>query len=1321
MHSRFRMKCVMLATVLAVAASTVLAGSANAEPAPGVKKKGFRLFARAIGAMTVNRVLCGVAADGRLCVDSLNSSTIGGGYWPKGTADQYIFQSGLQVAAIIGPDGGPWAGDTTGGFFVNTTGSNEHGQLVEPVYNAQSAADRATWPAAACVPNGDAGELLFDPLLRTDVSNLADPNCRKSASQGDLWLMSWEGDPSLSGGRSHPLGVAVETRALGWNFPAGNEDIIYFIFTFFNITSLNSADYAAIRPSLAAILQQKASDFHAAVGSKGTVLPQGGYTMTNMYAAVTSDMDVAEASSNYASVNLPFAMGYTYDHAFSQPPAWTFDPHIFSAPFFQGAGFVGVKYLKSPTGAGAIQLFSNTANAPLPPGSIGDAGDVTQLYRYLSGQLSPGDGSCNIPGVPAVTHVCYVGVNAPFDARFFQSSTALTLPPGASGSIVVAYIHAAPVATASCGAGCDVNPGNPLLLTNAVQLGANGGTANVIDSLTGFKGYSDVNSDGIVQQDEFSVVAGSLLGKAGVAQSVFDNKFLLPFAPESPEFFLVPGDHQVTVLWKPSTSETAGDPFFAVAQQPTVLDAGGNVVANTLYDPNYRQFDIEGYRVYRGRVDAPNELQLLAQFDYSGTTITDYAGQVFPTDECAPELSIRVSCPVPFDSVGPGLARFTNIAYELTGTPLIGNVIQVQFGKRAALLSGKVIITSADTAVSGGGTSGSCAPSACPVLRNTGVPFVYTDATPRNNFRYFYAVTAFDINSFQSSPSSLESPRITKPATPVVAASNYSSVGSVVSSELFGRSVRNTSAPLPTINATTGVFSGPFPASNAWSIGLGAFVSQVLAQPGNLAATLDSITVGAAYADIPHQYWFTASANGQSLTFSIPLEQPDEIGTTTGSVAFSAVPIDSAQAAIYGGLGTYKLPGQVQISTVGPDYLSLWGRGCVNGRDGYTTSAGCSYNGSRFFNGNTETLANPNGCNTANFSNVPMTCYNNSGEATGAATIFQAQCYQSAGGNGCRQLTGITSGVWRAGDFKVYWGNGGVIDSVIDATTDIPVPGPLDGYADHATATWGILNPAAAVAPSPDASTSLTNKDFACVEPFRTLAQGSFTCPAGTPAYLLSNTAQPGPVGFFSGGSYPPTVPVVPATNNGIGLYIVGDMFTIEFTGGVVPPSGTVWTLRKYVGAITGGNGSGGDEGPFAYSNPEAFLPLTALGAQIRVNFTVTNTVSAPTFAGLKAVHTVPDPYYVTNEFEQSTDNKVIKFVNLPQRAIIRIYSSSGILVNILEHNSATFGGDETWNVRNRNNQVVASGVYFYHIEANGVSGGTARRVGRMTIVNFAQ
>ncbi len=97
-------------------------------------------------------------------------------------------------------------------------------------------------------------------------------------------------------------------------------------------------------------------------------------------------------------------------------------------------------------------------------------------------------------------------------------------------------------------------------------------------------------------------------------------------------------------------------------------------------------------------------------------------------------------------------------------------------------------------------------------------------------------------------------------------------------------------------------------------------------------------------------------------------------------------------------------------------------------------------------------------------------------------------------------------------------------------------------------------------------------------------------------------------------------------------------------------------------------------------------------------------------------MHTVPDPYYVTSKFERTTDVKVIEFVNLPADCIIRIYSTSGILVSLLEHHSSTYGGSERWNVLNRNNQVVASGVYFYHLEA-----GDARRVGRFVVVNYAQ
>jgi hypothetical protein len=262
--------------------------------------------------------------------------------------------------------------------------------------------------------------------------------------------------------------------------------------------------------------------------------------------------------------------------------------------------------------------------------------------------------------------------------------------------------------------------------------------------------------------------------------------------------------------------------------------------------------------------------------------------------------------------------------------------------------------------------------------------------------------------------------------------------------------------------------------------------------------------------------------------------------------------------------------------------------------------------------------------------------------------------------------------------------------------------------------TWGILN--AADAPGVacyDQRAELTVNDLGCVEPIRSL--GTTISRPAAPAYTLSQTAVPGPISFFSPSlSASRTSPV--ATNAGFVLAMPGDWFTFELAGGQVPAAGTVWSLRQYVGAITGGNGDAGNEGPYTFSNPEDILPMTAVGATLRVSYDVTNQVNAPVDADLSQVHTVPDPYYVTNVFEQSTDTTNIKFVNLPDNAIIRIYPSRGVLVRLLEHHSTAFGGAETWDVRNRNNQVVASGVYFYHIES-----GNARKVGRFTVVNFAQ
>ena len=159
-----------------------------------------------------------------------------------------------------------------------------------------------------------------------------------------------------------------------------------------------------------------------------------------------------------------------------------------------------------------------------------------------------------------------------------------------------------------------------------------------------------------------------------------------------------------------------------------------------------------------------------------------------------------------------------------------------------------------------------------------------------------------------------------------------------------------------------------------------------------------------------------------------------------------------------------------------------------------------------------------------------------------------------------------------------------------------------------------------------------------------------------------------------------------------------------------LPAAGTVWNVRFYSGSITG---SGSDYSLVAAPRPPAVPGLT-IAVQYtgsKLNIGVTDTTL------LAKVHTVPDPYYATNALEISPNRKVLKFVNLPAQCIVRIYSLSGVLLQVLTHNDPQGGGELTWDLRNRNSQFVASGVYFYHVETpNGL-----QKTGRFTVVNFAQ
>ncbi|MES2125404.1 MAG: T9SS type A sorting domain-containing protein [Gemmatimonadota bacterium] len=1296
MHS-LRGKQGRIATLLfALAAATTLPSPAAAGPEPGAKPSAsrFRLFAGSLGAMTINRVAYGLSTGGLVGVDSTNSSTIGGGFWPRGTGDQYMFNSGLQVSGIIAgakSASNPWGGDTTGGFFFDPRGTNEHGIGITDLYNSTNPTDVANWPTYGFVPQGDSSEVLFDPLLRG----------RLSASQGDVWFMSWEGDPGVNSGRPHPLGIVAEYRGLGWNYPAGNEDIIYFIVTFYNITSVNPAAYANARPGLREKLISTAQDFQRLNNAKfGVTLPTEGYTINPFYAAFSADEDVASAGTNYATVNLPFAMAFAYDASFSKPAGWKFDPAIFGKPFFAGAGFVGIKYLKSPSGPGEIALFSLTTNG----GAFPDASNTTRLFRYMSGDVGPDLGvQCN-NGIVQISHICYVLQGSPIDVRTIQSAKRDSLKPGEAKSIVVAYVHAAPVAlTGYTTGGVQVAPGDPTRLSNATLL-AQG--ANRIDSMMGFAGYTDGNSDGIVQQDEFTVIKGSVLGKGLVAQAVFDGKFLLPFAPEAPDFFLIPGNEQVTVLWKPSASEVTGDAFFQIANQPKVTPPGGGaLVDNALYDPNYRKFDVEGYRIYRGRIDSPGSLRLIAQYDYAGTSFVDFGGQVPLGSACAPEINVTTSCAGVFDPIAPGVARTKSRSYDISG-----QLVQVKFGDRVQLASGDILPLTADTAVTGGN-------SGYPALSNTGVPFAYTDRDVKNGLTYYYAVTAFDYNSIQSGPTSLESARITKRVVPNTQASNYVNTA-VTESGVFGRKGLVSDPVAPAIDPATGKFSKKFQPANGLSVSLAAFVKELIKAPGEVGVKLDSITIGS-QADGGNQnatqYFTITTPNGSSkIAVPLPSDLTTAIHSATGS--FPAITADADLAAKYGGGAGYGLAGAYSISIPSGYYVGVTSRGCVNGAGGYSGTS-CFYNGPRWFVGDNETKSNPNSANAGTFnSGVATTDYNNVGATpTGVTTIHMPKSYSDRPGGGWRFVEGAMTPFVSAADYRLYWGAGGKVDSVIDLTHDVAVPNNGTGRA-----TWGILNASAvSAAQSYDQRAELTASDISCVEPYKSHNLFISNIPCSGTAVALSNTVVPGPIVFddaYNGGNVADrTAPAAPGA--GFILYLKGRYFLVELTGGAVPAAGAQWTMRDYVGAVNGGNGAAGNGGNYSFSTQGMPRPMTAVGAAVKFKFDVTNEVQPSTAATVATVHTVPDPYYVTSAFEATTTSKIIRFVNLPEQATVRIYTSSGILVRVLKQSSGIFGGELTWDVRNRNNQFVASGVYFYHVTAE--NGETT--VGRMTIVNYAQ
>lgn len=1216
----------------------------------------FSLFAEPTLVLDVNTYQCGLRNQGDTCSDVFNSPTGGGGFWPTGSPNQYMFNSGINLAGIIPADAGfDWAGDTTGAFFFDARGTQQHGEGLSNIYNSLSSDDLANWPCAtegdAMLPESVTGACTSIPNFPTATAFVTDTSLfedvligRKAASQQDSWLIYWEGNPAFSANRRHPMGITVEQRTMAWNFPEGNEATIYIVYKFTNVT--NNAFFQRINES-------------QYFGGENA-LPDAGWQIDSIYVSFDVDPDVtADFDKNYSTAILPFNMGVAYEGEF-QAPDFTYFPDLYRPPFFTNApGLVGVKYLQSPidplTGEQVgLTLFTVHENPSSPGAQFVDPYGVQQLWRVLSGNIRPGlgDDPCTFTN-PKERRLCFLA-QTPKDTRFLQASGPFSLGPGESQTVVVAQFAAATVATDL------ILPGN----TNAnapgvpsLRPGCGVDEVRPIEVGAGWVETPDeacLGGTGVIDEFLVKVVPASLLSKGLAAQTIFNGKFVLPGAPDAPTYYLVPGSDQVTVVWDPSPTDTLGDPFYAAASDP----------ASELFNPNYRQYDVEGYRVYRG--SSPDALQLVAQFDKTGAP-SEFRDVNCETD---PTFLPGAICPAWGPDGIPGTGDDEPVYVDI-----VDPFIQYPVGGIVELADGSPFVTKADTALADRVRAGTSR-----TLTNTSVPYAFIDVGVRNGFQYFYQVKAFDINSYRSGPSSLESSSTTKSAFPQAPASDLTAADFSVG--LIDRDGNVLTGEPPDLDSETGTFSGPQPPSNNLFGNFLPFAPQLLAA-GTFEVRIDSI--------VPEYYagavYLTLSGPGiatQTAHYATE-DLPCDAGACEYEVPSISVPsdADARQGLIDAGIEAPPNSGLMN-STFLWDHVQ-WHAGdsdwayTVPGFWSDVPPERALDGGSRWFSGENESMPDP----TLELAH---------GELDGVSVIYEPVPFQGVtsdytGTNGgsviadhMRRFFQSTWAARRAADIKLYWGSGGV-DSVVDVTHNVPVP-----YSDAIRSSYGFLTDS-------DGDGVLTHADF----------------------YYIPGLEGTSNIGQFARDDPQPLsqTPVLMSTDidgdlagdgSGFGLYIAGEPYLFQIDA---VPSGAVWTYRAYNGIV-------GREGG-VYVFDETARTAGVPGLRFALTVTAPAAIDATT-SDLTDVHTVPDPYYAVSQYDLGPATKNLRFVNLPARATIRIYSLSGVLVDIIEHDDVSGGGQETWDLRNRSNQFVASGVYFFLV----TSADGKKRIGKFTIVNFA-
>ena len=798
---------------------------------------------------------------------------------------------------------------------------------------------------------------------------------------------------------------------------------------------------------------------------------------------------------------------------------------------------------------------------------------------------------------------------------------------------------------------------------------------------------AELTTDGaIVNGEPIPLFNNFVAAQAGV-QAVFDAGFLVPTAPPSPQVELIPGDHQVTVVWD-ADPVTAVDPFAKVALDPFLRDETGGPnpdapglgifleedvvifvpsldvpgttnafvtageagltgaeVTNPFFDPDFVIQDFEGFRVYRSETGNVDDAELIAQFDLNNA-ITE--GEFCIEGTTVPAV------------LEPGEEPVAVICTETQLFP-IGTNTGLAFG-----------ITDR------GGSFPD--PSNGPGLIN-GIPV-------------YYAVTSFSVNcgvrpvtglsdefvgdlDVEAGCLTLESGKNLQPATPRSNASSFVAAGDPQLNALQADgSECDTSEATATIDLATGEHIDFINCSNAV---VGANVAQfrdVNIPDAEVFFVVDSLLDsplnpydGGYVLAFGHRrvwfHWEDASGNLSTLI------QPN-VGFYDACYDFTVFCEDVVSFAV-----------ETDASDVGPDAsVDLIIASDFSAADDV------------YVNGQSLALGDLGGTSTTGVDGGP------NGRALvvdGSSLGAQVVVGNPRGLANSRAYAGAGPYAMAGESYEFTWSvSGGTFTGTLRSLISgnvIPEGGQPKGPA----------NPS-------------TPEDFICGYNWGFIAPGE-------PADVRTAIFPPcGPrtdsLSLAGGGTVARVVP------GGHAVYVDGLT--------PLPADGDVWRIILVSGWDRGTFFDFGRSpktfahpGPFEYNDVNTAFeegtdpgPVDIFrgivngypGARWRLSLSGGSNELAN--ADLQAIRVVPNPFIAANEITRGEGRQRIQFTNLPPQATIRIYTISGNLVRILEHGDGS--GTEEWDVRTRFDLLVASGNYYYHVTTP--DGRT--HLGRFAVIN---